>query len=88
MHAAEYVHRTKNRDAERAGKMLLEIPAGPETVRAFWLSAGGTILAGQHAMKDGFAANIGGGFHHAFAGAWRRLLHDTRRGNRHPAVAA
>ncbi|MFN0104064.1 MAG: histone deacetylase [Bryobacteraceae bacterium] len=46
----------------------LEIPWSPKTARAFWLSAGGSILAAQLALKHGGAYNIGGGFHHAFPG--------------------
>lgn len=46
----------------------LEIPWSPATARAFWLAAGGTLLASQLAMKHGGAFNIGGGFHHAFPG--------------------
>lgn len=45
---------------------MLEIPWSPETAKAFWLAAGGTILASELAMKHGGAYNIGGGFHHAF----------------------
>ena len=44
----------------------LEIPWSPETARAFWLAAGGTILASELAVEHGGAYNIGGGFHHAF----------------------
>ena len=47
---------------------LLEIPWSRETARAFWLAAGGTILVSELAMERGGAFNIGGGFHHAFAG--------------------
>jgi acetoin utilization deacetylase AcuC-like enzyme len=48
-------------------------------VRACWLSAGGTILAGQRALADGFGVNIGGGFHHAFPdhGEGFCVLHDV-----------
>jgi acetoin utilization deacetylase AcuC-like enzyme len=46
----------------------LEIPWSPETANAFWLAAGGTILASELALKHGGAYNIGGGFHHAFPG--------------------
>jgi acetoin utilization deacetylase AcuC-like enzyme len=35
-------------------------------VKAFWLSAGGSILAAQLALRDNLAVNIGGGFHHAY----------------------
>jgi acetoin utilization deacetylase AcuC-like enzyme len=48
--------------------MKLEVPYSPELVSAFWLAAGGTILAAQSALRDGFGCNIGGGFHHAHAG--------------------
>ena len=59
-------------------------------MEACWLAAGGSILAGQCALRDGWAANIGGGFHHAcpdhgegfcaihdVAVAIRRLQHDS-----------
>ena len=45
--------------------MKLEVPFSRELVEAFWLAAGGTILAAQSALRDGFGCNIGGGFHHA-----------------------
>jgi acetoin utilization deacetylase AcuC-like enzyme len=68
VHDAEYVHKLKTGTLEPYDAMRLEIPAGPETVRAFWLCAGGTLLAARHARIEGCAANIGGGFHHAFPG--------------------
>ncbi len=48
--------------------MKLEIPFSPEMVRAFWLATGGSILAARNALRDRVGFNIGGGFHHAFAG--------------------
>src|SRR6266576_1739828 len=47
--------------------MKLEVPYSPELAEAIWLAAGGTILAGQLALRDGFASNLTGGFHHAHA---------------------
>lgn len=44
-----------------------ELPLTPEIVRANVLGAGGTILACEKALERGFAANLGGGHHHAFA---------------------
>jgi len=35
-------------------------------VRAYWLAAGGSMLAADYALNDGVAISIGGGFHHAF----------------------
>ncbi|MCC7174994.1 MAG: histone deacetylase [Bryobacterales bacterium] len=46
----------------------LEIPYSRRMVRAFWLAAGGTMLACRLALRDRVAVNIGGGFHHAFRG--------------------
>ena len=57
----------------------MEIPYSPELVRAFWLAAGGSILAAEHALKDRVAINIGGGFHHAFPdhGEGFCMIHDV-----------
>ncbi len=44
-----------------------ELPLNKVIVDAFCLAAGGTILAAREALKEGSAANIGGGFHHASA---------------------
>lgn len=47
---------------------MLEIPYSKKMVDAFLLAAGGSILAARHALRDGLACNIGGGFHHAYPG--------------------
>jgi acetoin utilization deacetylase AcuC-like enzyme len=59
--------------------MELEIPYSPELVKAFWLAAGGSILAAECALKDKIAVNIGGGFHHAFPdhGEGFCMIHDV-----------
>ena len=44
-----------------------ELPLHEELVRAYVLMAGGTIQAARAALESGFAMNLGGGFHHAFA---------------------
>lgn len=46
----------------------LEIPYSRPMVEAFLYHAGGSIDAARAALRDGAAFNIGGGFHHAFAG--------------------
>ncbi len=48
--------------------LRLEIPYSRQMVEAFWLAAGGTILAAREALKTGLGFNLGGGFHHAFPG--------------------
>ena len=67
-HTADWVSRLKNDGLTHTELMELEIPYSPEMVRGFWLAAGGSILAARCALEDGGAYNVGGGFHHAFAG--------------------
>ncbi len=68
VHTPEYVYKLKNDKLTATERMLLELPYSPQLVESFWLAAGGSILAGRCALDSGFAANIGGGFHHAFPG--------------------
>ena len=46
----------------------LEIPYSRQTMDAIWTATGGTILAARLALESGVGFNVGGGFHHAFAG--------------------
>jgi len=48
--------------------MQLEVPYSQELVEAFWLAAGGSMLAARLALEQGIGFNVGGGFHHAFRG--------------------
>lgn len=48
--------------------LQLEIPYSRGMVEAFWLAAGGSILAAREALQSGVGFNLGGGFHHAFPG--------------------
>jgi len=66
VHSKEWVHKLKTGKMTARELVRLEIPYSRETMEAFWLAAGGSILAGQRALADGFAANLGGGFHHAY----------------------
>src|SRR5947209_9426332 len=63
VHTAEYVHKLKTGTLSPQEEMLMELPYSPELVRAFWLAAGGSILAAHLALRDGVAFNTGGGFH-------------------------
>lgn len=91
VHTPEYVQKLKTGTLSPQEELQLEIPYSAELVRAFWLAAGGSILAAECALKDRVAVNIGGGFHHAFADhgegfcmihdvavAIRRMQHDNR----------
>jgi acetoin utilization deacetylase AcuC-like enzyme len=90
VHTREWVTKLKTGTLTASDVMKLEIPYSPELVEAVWLAAGGSILAAQSALHDGFGCNIGGGFHHAYpnhgegfcaihdvAVAIRRLQHDN-----------
>ncbi|HKD50442.1 MAG TPA: histone deacetylase [Candidatus Acidoferrum sp.] len=66
VHTADWVRKLKVGTLTASDVMRLEVPYSPELVEAVWLAAGGTILAGQTAMLDGFASNLSGGFHHAY----------------------
>jgi acetoin utilization deacetylase AcuC-like enzyme len=89
VHTPDWVSRLKHGTLTASEVMKLEVPYSPELAEAVWLAAGGTILAGQLALRDGFAGNLTGGFHHAYANhgegfcalndvaiAIRRLQHD------------
>src|SRR5580692_9523544 len=79
VHKPEYVNKLKTGTLSPREEMELEVPFSPELVKAFWLSAGGSILAARHALSDRIAINIGGGFHHAFPdhGEGFCMIHDV-----------
>src|SRR5208282_4766989 len=66
VHTPRYVEKLRTGTLSAREELELEVPYSPELVRAFWLSAGGSVLAADHALIDGVAISIGGGFHHAF----------------------
>jgi acetoin utilization deacetylase AcuC-like enzyme len=66
VHTAGWVRKLKTGTLTASDEMRLEVPYSPELVEAFWLAAGGSILAAQSALRDGFGCNLGGGFHHAY----------------------
>jgi len=79
VHSQEYVRKLKTGRLNLSEVMRMEIPFTEATRDAFWLAAGGSILAGRRALEDGFAASIGGGFHHAFPehGEGFCMIHDV-----------
>jgi len=68
VHTPDWVRKLKTGTLTASDVMKLEVPYSPELVEAVWLAAGGTILAGQSALRDGFGSNLSGGFHHAYPG--------------------
>src|SRR5581483_2987456 len=66
VHGDDYVYKLQTGTLTAREELQMEIPFSDELVDAFWLAAGGSILAGRKALENGAAINLGGGFHHAF----------------------
>ncbi len=79
VHTPFYVEKLKKGLLSTREELELEIPYSPELAKAFWLMAGGSILAADMALHDGVSIHLGGGFHHAFPdhGEGFCLLHDV-----------
>ncbi|MFZ0739609.1 MAG: histone deacetylase [Candidatus Acidiferrales bacterium] len=79
VHSSEYLHKLRTGKLTYEETARMEIPYSPELIEACWLAAGGSMLAARRALSDGWAANIGGGFHHAYPdhGEGFCVLHDV-----------
>lgn len=79
VHTHSYVNKLKTGSFSPIEAMRLEVPYSRELVEAFYLGAGGSILAGRLALDEGAAINLGGGFHHAYPehGEGFCLVHDV-----------
>jgi acetoin utilization deacetylase AcuC-like enzyme len=79
VHKPEYVHKLRTGTLSAREEMEMEIPYSPDLVDAFWLAAGGSILAARQALKDRVCISIGGGFHHAHPdhGEGFCMIHDV-----------
>jgi len=79
VHTTQWIDKLKKGTLTASDIMKLEVPYSPELAEAVWLASGGTILAGQLALRDHFASNLTGGFHHAHAnhGEGFCALHDV-----------
>src|SRR5262249_60939655 len=66
VHTPQYVEKLKSGTLSAREQLELEVPFSPELVRAFWLAAGGSMLAADYALNERVAVNIGGGFPYAF----------------------
>ena len=79
VHTPQYIEKLKTGTLSQREQMELEVPFSPALVKAFWLAAGGSILAADNAISNGIAISIGGGFHHAFPdhGEGFCMIHDV-----------
>jgi len=79
VHKPDYVEKLRNGTLNPREEMEMEVPYSRELVNAFWLAAGGSILAARLSLIDGVCISIGGGFHHAFPdhGEGFCMIHDV-----------
>lgn len=70
-HEADYVARMEAGELPRRELLALGLPWSPELVERARRSVGATIMATEAALRDGAAANLGGGTHHAFPNCGR-----------------
>jgi acetoin utilization deacetylase AcuC-like enzyme len=79
VHKPEYVQKLKTGTLSPREEMEMEIPYSSDLVEAFWLAAGGSILAARQALCEKVCVSIGGGFHHAFPdhGEGFCMIHDV-----------
>jgi acetoin utilization deacetylase AcuC-like enzyme len=85
VHSQDYVYKLKTGSLTYAEILRMEVPYSRELIDACWLAAGGSILAGRRALEDGWALNVGGGFHHAYPdhGEGFCVIHDVAVAVRH-----
>ena len=67
VHTPAYVHAFINGTLERKATLRLGLPWSQELVHRAFAVIGGTLGAARAALRDGIAANLAGGTHHAFA---------------------
>jgi acetoin utilization deacetylase AcuC-like enzyme len=79
VHTPEYVKKLRTGTLSAREAMEMELPYSRDLVDAFWLAAGGSILAARQCMADKVCLNIGGGFHHAYPdhGEGFCMIHDV-----------
>jgi acetoin utilization deacetylase AcuC-like enzyme len=67
VHTVEYLRKLQSSGLSPAETRRLGMPWSEELWLRSRVAAGGTLLAARTALKDGMAANLAGGTHHAFA---------------------
>jgi acetoin utilization deacetylase AcuC-like enzyme len=85
VHTQEYLARLETLTARpELGYLEFEAPCSRQVLDAFRAMAGGTVACARRALETQFSANLGGGFHHAFAdhGEGFCAIHDVAVGLR------
>ena len=68
VHEHTWIEKLRTGTLSLAEAMKLEIPFSEKTWTALLLMTGGSLHAAREALNHKIAINVGGGFHHAFAG--------------------
>ncbi len=79
VHTPKYVQKLKTGTLSPREELEMEVPYSRDLVEAFWLAAGGSILAARQCLTDRVCISLGGGFHHAFPdhGEGFCMIHDV-----------
>lgn len=67
VHTSAYLEKIRAGALDSTEALKLGLPAGEALLLRSRLETGGTLLATEAALRDGLAANLAGGTHHAFA---------------------
>ena len=86
VHTPQYVQKLKTGTLSAREELEMEIPYSPELVRAFWLAAGGSMLAADCALEDRYRVQHWRRISPCVSRSWGRLLHDSRRGRGDPRM--
>jgi acetoin utilization deacetylase AcuC-like enzyme len=65
-HSEDWIRKLETGTLSYHEILRLEVPYSRRMADAFFLAAGGTLLAARRALKQGVGFNVGGGYHHAF----------------------
>ena len=68
VHERQWIKKLRHGTLNYHEILKLEIPYSSQMVDGVLLATGGSILAAEKALEERIGFNIGGGFHHAFAG--------------------
>lgn len=68
VHTTDWIKKLETGTLTYQEVLKLEAPYSRQMVQAYFLAAGGTVLAARESLRAGMAMNIGGGFHHGFSG--------------------
>ena len=77
VHTPEYVDKLETGTLSSREELELEVPYSRELVEAFWLAAGGSMLAARQALADRVVGQHRWWVSSRLSGSWRGILHDS-----------